>query len=281
MQAPEQYVDPTLVDSDPKLCVIVRTYLPQAKSGKLFSLLFSFLAKHPPNVHITLVNTDSRLPEESVRTFSAVRDDINSLFGRRYVDISPITSDKVLAKHPNANSGDLQYLTADEVMELLLNSADPDQALSWSGDTNYAAPPAKKSFCKYFLVTNGDNLYAARFLPAVTLRMRENADLIGTDFISRYYFPPDDRFTPTCMVCRNGKLQQVYADFKVGRIDLGTIVVSAAMLQRTGTRFCLDRFRTGSLQHCEHAADGIFTSRVRAAGGGKAVIVPEVLMFHQ
>lgn len=76
------------------------------------------------------------------------------------MDISPITTDKVLAKHPKANSGDLQYLTADEVMELLLSSADPDQALTWSSDRDYAASAATKSFCKYFLVTNGDNLYA-------------------------------------------------------------------------------------------------------------------------
>ncbi|KAI9033092.1 hypothetical protein DFJ74DRAFT_753794 [Hyaloraphidium curvatum] len=90
--------------------------------------------------------------------------------------------------------------------------------------------------CRWLLVTNGDNLYATAFADQLRNWMDGGgpgaADLIGFDFVSRYWNPNWTEWLPD--VVGIGPSHPKMARFEITGIDLGAALVSVPYLLRQG-----------------------------------------------
>jgi hypothetical protein len=142
-------------------------------------------------------------------------------------------------------------------------------------------------FCDAIVVTNGDNLYAKEFVPAVLEKLVENFHLVGTWFVSRYV---NDEYTaaknklsgriggPT----RLGRDYEFNASFNLRGIDLGAAAFRTDAIAKHGVRFVIDRLRKDpkgtSINFVE--ADGNFFQELKNSPGIFSSIIERSLFVH-
>jgi hypothetical protein len=205
--------------------------------------LFSLLQSYHKNVYIFLTPTDRNY---SVSHYERTIALANELSGRRSVflsNINPVEALlpwKVPLSLPDAN--EFGYVVTDLMLDLLVNATarqlrDGALSLPVEGD-NLALPHALDNdphapedyLCKYFLVTNADNMYNGALFKLTSPHMHAGVDLVGFDFTNRY----DD------WVLKRAKLQ--WTD-----LDLGSALISTAYLRQTRLRFLLDDLHTANV----------------------------------
>ncbi len=159
---------------DPHLCILVSTY--KCHSVKLITLLSSIFVTDYPHMKAILLDTDKVI--DSTAWMEDMANVVNGIFQREYVVTANITQRDMLRKYTKKETGvrdDFGYILSDEVMSDILEERDLARELN---DT--------KLECDYFMLTNGDNLYGPEMMPALLHYMRENYDIVGFDFTSRY-----------------------------------------------------------------------------------------------
>ncbi len=162
------------IPEDPHLCILVSTY--KCHSVKLITLLSSFFVTEYPHMKAILLDTDKVI--DSTAWLKDMANAVNVLFEREYVVTANITQRDILRKYSKKITGvgdDFGYIISDEIMSDILKKRDLARELN---DT--------KLECDYFMVTNGDNVYGPDMMPALLHYMRENYDMVGFDFTSRY-----------------------------------------------------------------------------------------------
>jgi hypothetical protein len=113
--------------------------------------------------------------------------------------------------------------------------------------------------CKAFVITNGDNYYHPEFLQQVA---KSSAELTAVEFVSHHF--------------RGGhRNQHIQTQFKCAHIDLGSIVVTDALMKTAMARYP-SLFET----HNYWVADWAFIERLLALKPTKRII-PEILFIHQ
>ena len=130
---------------------------------------------------------------------------------------------------------------------------------------------AAQAQCEYLLVTNGDNLYSAYLMDAITPLMDKRAPLIAWDFVSHHL--RDDAANTHISVAIHEKF-----------IDLGSFAARFEFYNKYNLRFVANaREFTGSCAGF-FAADYCMAERVsRLAARLKArvALLHSILMFHQ
>jgi len=131
--------------------------------------------------------------------------------------------------------------------------------------TNYAVEQlfAANAPCEYFLFTNADNLYARGFLATGIPGMLEQRDLLGFNFVTRYVQPSTNL----------GHMPMADAGFRLGKIDLGAVLVSAKAMQESGIRF--------NLEHGEITDWKFFEEMIARPGSRGYLWYPELHYIHQ
>ncbi len=163
---------------DPHLCLLVSTY--KLHSVKLVTLLTSFFTSEYPHLKAILLDTDEEI--DSTPWMKDMAKIVNEIFQKEYVVTANITQRDVLQTY-NVNitgvSNDFGYILSDEVIRDMLKKRDLARELK---DT--------KLECDYFMVTNGDNLYGPGMIPALLHYLRQDYEIVGFDFTSRYQASP-------------------------------------------------------------------------------------------
>ncbi len=116
-----------------------------------------------------------------------------------------------------------------------------------------------ESMCRYFLFTNGDNLYSRYLFNELHDAMTARVDLIAYDFISHHI---------------GHRLHAVA--FKFADIDLGSAVVSHAALAKTNATF----FREPDRNYRAHSSDWTLFEKLLAKQDVTRTIVRKVLFLH-
>ncbi len=159
---------------DPHLCLLVSTYKPH--SVKLITLLTSFFSSGYPYLKAILLDTDEVI--DSTPWMKDMAKVVNEIFDKEFVVTANITQRDVLRKYSVDETGvssDYGYILSDEVISDLMKKRDLARELNDS-----------KLECDYFMVTNGDNLYGPGMVSALLHYLRQDYDIVGFDFISRY-----------------------------------------------------------------------------------------------
>jgi hypothetical protein len=220
------------------------------------------------------------------------RDLVNLVFGKRSVEISPVMQRIAQPLHPYIESDFSGYIATDEAMALLLAAARPEQARVWRGVSSPGFDkqrvPAEmfldrgRSFCDYFLVTNGDNLYHPDLHSRLLPLMRQGVKFIAYDFVSRYFFNKAMNIGMAgCTQCRWGVAQVIYTRLDVGFVDLGSMVVAAAAFQQHNDLYCLKRALREKEKQCSNASDGHFASVFGRDLTVSRNLIRETLLLHQ
>ena len=137
--------------------------------------------------------------------------------------------------------------------------------------------------CDFVVVTNGDNLYGADFVPAVRREFRAGFDLVATNFISRYSFDMDLFKVGVVGPYHAGPNAEFKPRFAVGQIDLGAAAVRVRVLRDTGVRFVVDRLAAQpdgkdiSFAKC----DGHFFERLASNHSIRSKIIERALFIRQ
>jgi len=222
----------------------------------------------------------------------SARDLVNQLFGKRYVEISPVTQALARMVHPYITSDFSGYVATDEALGLLQGSARPEQARVWrehvSPGFDKEAVPADwflhrgRSFCDYYMVTNGDNLYVPDLHSRLLPLMQQGIGFIAFDFVSRYFFNRAMNLgLAGCTQCRYGVTQVIYTRLDTGFIDLGTMVISSGALAQHNHLFCLKRAVEQQDGQCSNASDGRFAAAFGIDGSISKHLIRETLLVHQ
>jgi hypothetical protein len=304
----------------PVFCFLCSLCL-KAASGSLQALLYSLLAGRAPNMHVELLLTDPY--EYSSDFLHNIAAQVNAHYGNNpysgapFVHVSPVNSTSARQAW-NAVDDSWGFLSTDEVIHLLMMTGDlsgDGAAMGASIAMHYPEnlrglalynrtlemPPYPRagtrgttSACKYFLLTNGDNLYNVQLMQRLTYYMRRRAPLIGFDFTSRHPLAPvASTHQPFCTVAGLGRNQQVYSQFVPEHIDLGAMAISAELFQGRRLRFCAEDIQQG--KPCDATMDGFMAKLLfnlvndkqeEAAAwredrvSREAVVIHECLMFH-
>ena len=159
-------------------CVIVRTYA--AQRNTLVALLGSLAASRHPGLFITLVDTGRELPFPDLHALADLFS--NALLERpQAVSVSRWGYNNSRALFPALAREDFGYVATDLAIEDLLFGLWPLKA-----DGSHLL------HCDTFVVTNGDNLYSARFLPTTLAAMAAGADMVGVHWVSHYNLSTND-----------------------------------------------------------------------------------------
>ena len=274
---------------DPQVCFIVRAM--PSHITNLPALVFSILASGYPSVRVFLLRTFSE-SDPAAEDFHVLADYINAALPEPLVEVSPLTSDVTdrdfpgIARDYSSNSpptGDGGY----PVTDLLIEQIIAKRAGIWGRDGPATWPFVNYGFCDAIVVTNGDNLYANQFLPAIVAQL-DKSHLVGTWFVSRY------TNTEALMAAgkkrgrvggptRIGRDYEFNASFTVGGIDLGAAAVRTDALAMTGVRFVIDRLRKDpsgksiDFVNC----DGLYFQKLVETPDLGAVILERTLFVHQ
>ena len=265
----------------PELCFVVRvmpSHLPNlpglvfsaAGSSGALRLRFIFVRSYTP-----APGGDDGL-DAAVAFINAALQPLRASGGEPPASVAPIDGSYTEAHFPGLReatyAGDAGYVVTDVVLESVLAR----RAVAGGGGGG---------FCDALVVTNGDNLYTAGFVPAVAAALREGSELVGVHFVSRYNY--------TAQV-RDGNWRWGHGPLRVGAdveyaprfvpygIDLGAVVFTADLLRRGGTLFALDRLRADPTGRGLDfiSADGRFFEALSAEAVAP-VIIPRVLYVHQ
>jgi len=263
-----------------ELCVIIRT-MPKHfinLPALIFSLFVGGYLKVRP-IMLPTYNTKSNL-----RDLNSIKNYINKAIPGSPVEVSALDSSITQKLYPDikyvVSTGDGGFPVTDMVIEdIILRRKEIRKTRN-----------KDKGFCDAILVTNGDNLYGASFVPVVMETLfGENAyDLVATHFVSRY-------LNDVAMMEKNrnrglvggptrlGRDFEFVSSFKIGGLDLGAGVVRTSTLEETGIRFVLDRLKrnpTGvGIDFVE--ADGQYFERLSQSPAVRSIIIPRALFIHQ
>ena len=263
-----------------ELCVIIRTmpkHLPNLPA-LIFSLFVGGYLKVRPII-LPTYNTYGNLKD-----LAAIASFINKAIPNNPVEISNLDSSITQRLYPNVEyevaTGDGGFPVTDMVIEDIILRRQKRLKSQKKGE----------GFCDAILVTNGDNLYGASFVPVVMEKLfgENRFDLVATHFVSRYL---NDQVNvernknrgliggPT----RLGRDFEFVSSFQVGGLDLGAGVVRTSILEETGIRFVLDRLKANpkgvGIDFVE--ADGQYFERLSNYPGVRSVVIPRTLFIHQ
>ncbi len=128
--------------------------------------------------------------------------------------------------------------------------------------------------CDFALITNGDNVYSPDFFLKV---VQAEKDVVATWFETG----------------SEDKRRVVKTQFKLSKVDLGSVVVSLRLLRRTGITFrsafpndiiesaqISERAKSVAMKRAYHDSDWWFILAVTEEGSNGNAIVPEVLFQH-
>eukprot|EP00953_Heterococcus_sp_UTEX-ZZ885_P028287 15091-Heterococcus_DN1.PRE.1 len=164
----EEMIQKPWQDNDPQICVLVSTYI---KHGlRLTALIASLLSSGYPYMDVILLDTDTtrNSTQWMVDTAKALNSRSNVPSQRETVHLSQYTQRYIQERYPHVTSPDYGYLLSDVILYEELD----------------IMPGLPK--CDYIMLTNGDNLYSSSLVSATMEFMREQIDLIGFEFTSRY-----------------------------------------------------------------------------------------------
>jgi hypothetical protein len=263
-----------------ELCVIIRTmpkHLPNLPA-LIFSLFVGGYLKVRPII-LPTYNTKG-----NTRELNSIKNYVNMAIPSSPVEISSLDSSITQKLYPDikyvVSTGDGGFPVTDMVIEDIIVRR-KEIRKTRNND---------KGFCDAILVTNGDNLYGASFVPVVMETLfGENAyDLVATHFISRYLNDElnVERNRNRGLIggpSRLGRDFEFISSFQVGGLDLGAGVVRTSTLEDSGIRFVLDRLNqnpTGvGIDFVE--ADGQYFERLSQSPGVRSIVIPRSLFIHQ
>ncbi len=266
--------------SKPELCFVVRT-MPTHKYT-LPALLFSIFSSLSSLEHVRAVLVASNLDDSEM--LNSVATFVNNFLGPSApVSVSMTNGIRESSRFPmirNASSlsagsafyGDAGYIVTDVVLEQLLQEK--------------MLPLSTTRSCDFVVVTNGDNIYASSFVPAITSAMLDGFDLIATHFLTRYNHNKGSflyhRGSGSGPV-RVGSDVEFVPAFQASRADLGAVAFRLDMLDKLSLRFLIDRLRKDpSGFGIEFAlADGLFFENFSKAAGVRSKILRGVHFVHQ
>ena len=264
----------------PELCFVVRVM--PAPLPNLPGLVFSAAgsASGALRLRFIFVRTYTPPPGEpdgldaAVEFLNSALQPLRASGGAPPASAAPIDGSFTEAHFPGLRdasyAGDAGYVVTDVVLESVLAR----RAAEGGG-----------GFCDALVVTNGDNLYTAGFVPAVAAALREGSELVGVHFVSRYNYTENVRdinWRSGHGPLRLGADVEYSPRFVPYGIDLGAVVFTADLLKRGGTLFALDRLRADPSGRGVDfiSADGRFFEALQAEAAAP-VIIPRVLYVHQ
>ena len=267
--------------TEPDICFIVRVM--PAHAANLPALLFSIFASANPSVRVFLLRTFSSGGAQD-DVFHVLADYVNAALPERRVEVSGLDSDVIAAAFPGiargVPTGDGGFPVTDLLLEEILDNRRRRGAHTGAGAQN-------TGYCDSVVVTNGDNLYAYNFIPAVMEALADH-DVVGTWFISRYINDPGAVALMTKRgrvggPTRFGRDYEFNATLAVGGIDLGAVAFRTDLLATHGTRFVIDRLRanpTGAGIDFV-LADGEFFANLKRLPGARSTVLERSLFVHQ
>lgn len=242
--------DGTYLDSDPVVCVVIRTY--KNHKSTLPGLLGALGSNKYPHLHAFLVDTVGDFTD--MHKFA---DLFNSIFEREFVHVSDSTPTLARSRYPKFDKADFGYLQTDLAIEQL-------------------SSPNSKIQCEYFIATNGDNLYTKELIYRTIESMRQKIDLIGFHFITHYCYEKSEPWRP-----RPGCFSQHYTEFKLGRVDVGSALLRKDALIKYDANFIineLEKDETGQNVQV-YFCDGFFYEYF--AQKATQIVINATLFIHQ
>lgn len=270
-----------LFTREPEVCFVVRVMPAHATNTP--ALIFSIFASAYPHVRVILVRTYAARLFDNI--FSTIADYINAALPEPRVEVSPLDSDVTEATWPGIARGVLTGDGGFPVTDLVMESIVEERRRRRGAGGRNARDNI--GYCDALVVTNGDNLYAHEFLPAVVKELVDH-DLVGTFFTSRYENTPElmrraARRGRIGGPSRLGRDYEFNASFTPGGIDLGAVIFRTDLVAAHGVRFVVDRLRadpTGAgIDFVE--ADGDFHQKLSRLPGTRSTIIERSLFVHQ
>lgn len=266
----------------PQLCFVVRTM--PGHFSKIPALLVSIYSSRISLDHVRAILVASEGDTGSRSMLTSVAEFSNKLLAPASpITVSSIDATTERARFPlieNASTlsagsmfrGDAGYIVTDAVIEVLIEEQ-----------------KRRTQACDYVIVTNGDNLYSPRFVPAVMTAVKAGIDIVATHFSTRYFhdkgsfmYYKNNNFFGSGPI-RTGRDLEFIPAFKYSRADLGAVAFSLEALQRLNIRFLVDRLRVDPTgKGIDFAlADGFFFEKFKNITGVRSKIIPELLFVHQ
>jgi hypothetical protein len=239
-------------------CVFVRTTESHVKS--LPVLFMSLISGRIGPLKIVVADTSGKFS-----LLEKIIADTNKWFGDEIVFKCNHNNESKIKRCPLMKENDYGYVTTD----LMLEDGLADK-------------------CDYILFTNGDNVYLRDFFNETIGAIKEGAHIVGTNFISHYEFGSK---ATTYGPMRSGRDTEFVPTFRVGLIDLGSVLFRVLMFKRYGIRFLIESCSPSSLVFdsveggCREVpaacADGFLSQRISEIKGIVSRIIPRVLFVHQ
>ncbi|KNC48941.1 uncharacterized protein AMSG_04686 [Thecamonas trahens ATCC 50062] len=248
MHAPDgrQTLDRTSLTTGPELCVVVRTYEP--KRGQIPALLHSLFASRYANMTIFLAEATVPGPLENPQyldELAAEVDDCRVVVAPANNDVSFEASGfACLGASRRGYGSPVGYLRTEAELARVLNLRSP-------------MLPGRAA-CDYVLITNGDNLYSADFVPAILPHLNSGIDFVHVDFTTHHV---------------GHKLRTD------GAIDLGAAVISTRLLNPDEPNFVVADLITEPKGMFD--ADSRLFARLLADPKVSVAYIPAVLFTHQ
>jgi len=279
-------------------CVAVRFYRKQANNLPL--LLLSLFASGHPRLKTFVLDT-GREPYEKLPVLLRR---VNAASGRRWVHAYRKRTRDVRLAFPDLMYEDFGYVLTDMVMEEMLNKKAMKERYGFQCDT--------------LTITNGDNVYSPKFIPALLTSIAQGNDLVASHFVTHYDQPPE-RSTrsyrdimaseASCGPVRSGRdAEFVTSDrFLPWCVDLGSVMFTLKAVADTQLRFVIDKLRLdgsgnvttqkpytvvdyGAFKSTKKkfetprdffsSADGFFFNRMASHGSISSRVVRRVLLLH-
>ena len=258
-----------------EMCFNVRTMPHHART--LPALVFSIVASAEGVVRVRIVLVRS-LPKSDGDRLDALAASLNTLLPGAPISIATFDGTYTRAHYPDflnrTIAQDGGFVVTDLALEELL-------------EQRAAAAPGTAEPCEFFVVTNGDNLYALGFVPAVVHALTDGgAHVAAVNFVSRYAFTPweiERNRVRGVGAQRPTRDSEFLTAFELHFIDLGAAVFCADVIEASGLRFLTDRLRTNP--HAtgidKRTLDGQFFQRFVALPGVRSEVVDRTLFIHQ
>lgn len=258
-----------------ELCFIVRTMPSHARS--LPALVFSIAASAEGVARARIILVRS-LPRSDADGLDALAESLNALLPGAPVSIAAADGAHTRKHYPDllgkTYAGDYGFVVTDLALEEVLAQ-------------RAAAAPGDAKPCELLVVTNGDNLYAQGFVPAVVHALTNGgAHVAAVNFVSRYEFSTDAvAYSRSRGVGpqRPGPDVEFLSFFEIGLVDLGAAAFRADTIEDFGLRFITDRLvnnpRADGIDLVR--LDGSFFERLVALPGVRPTLIDRTLFVHQ